>query len=142
MTSYDSTERKVLLLFIDLNNFKSINDNYGHSAGDYVLKAVGKALRISLRQRDWVARWGGDEFLLMLSSNERNNVPKLIERIHEQLKSTQITEQGDTFVDVDFSTGAAYLKAGMTAEQLIEQADANMYVAKKEPNKNYVSEYL
>ena len=125
--------RPILLLFIDIDRFRRINAMYGRAVGDRVLQQVGCVLRASLRERDWVARWDEDEFLLVLANNDRQDVEALAERLREQLHALPVDEEGRLVVDVGFSAGAAYLLPGMSVEELVERADAAQVEAKKNP---------
>jgi diguanylate cyclase (GGDEF)-like protein len=122
-----------VLLFIDLDDFKQINDSHGHAAGDRVLQTVGRVIRANLRSRDWVARWGGDEFLVLLSDSKMEDIEPLARRILKQLRGVPVDDRGSC-VDVSFCVGAASLRPGIDAQQLLEKADAAMYRAKRNPD--------
>lgn len=125
--------RALLLLFIDLEGFGNINKTHGRAVGDRVLQQVGSLLRASLRERDWVARWGADEFLLVLSNNDRQDVAGLTARLRDQLAALPVDAAGTLVLDVGFCAGAAYLEAGMTVDELIEKADQARRIAKQDP---------
>lgn len=120
-------------LLIDLDKFKPINDTFGHDAGDQVLIEVARRLRASLRSSDWVIRWGGDEFLVLLTQNGGHFAPdrvadKLIERI------AQPVDLGEgRIATLGASIGMAlFPEHGEDAALLIELADNAMYRAKKQ----------
>jgi len=129
----DENPRAMLLLFIDLEGFGKINQSHGRAVGDRVLQHVGNLLTASLRERDWVARWGDDEFLLVLSNNDRQDIAGLTARLRDQLKALPIDEAGMLVLDVDFCAGAAYLEPGMTVDELVERADQARHHAKNDP---------
>jgi len=130
----DENPRALLLLFIDLEGFGRINETHGRAVGDRVLQLVGDLLSASLRERDWVARWGDDEFLLVLSNNDRQDVAGLTARLRDQLKALPIDEAGSLVLDVGFCAGAAYLEPGMTVDELVEKADQARHQAKQDPD--------
>jgi diguanylate cyclase (GGDEF)-like protein len=129
----DENPRALLLLFIDLEGFSQINQVHGRAVGDRVLQQVGNLLRASLRERDWVARWGDDEFLLVLSNNDRQDVAGLTGRLRDQLRVLPIDDAGMLVLDVGFCAGAAYLEQGMTVDELVEKADEARRHAKRDP---------
>jgi diguanylate cyclase (GGDEF)-like protein/PAS domain S-box-containing protein len=118
------------VLFIDLDEFKPVNDRYGHQAGDELLRQVASRMDLCLREEDTVARQGGDEFVVMLATipNEREALAvaeKLLAALH-----TAFPIDGNA-INIGASIGVAlFPQHGETAEQLLENADAAMYVAK------------
>ena len=122
------------VLFIDLDNFKGINDVYGHSAGDQMLQAIGTRLKSVMRADDTVSRHGGDEFLYLLLEVMKDND---VEIVAQKIIKT-ISEPCNLFVDgvaisstVTPSIGVAmFPRDGQTAEDLVKSADVAMYQAK------------
>lgn len=118
------------LIFFDLNGFKAINDAYGHTVGDDLLKAVGTLLLTGVRQCDMVARLGGDEFGVLLFKSApdiaRAKAATLACRMREKRIAT-----GSGFVNISASWGVAPCKPGGTAEDILHQADQAMYEAKR-----------
>ncbi len=113
------------LLLIDLNDFKEVNDKYGHNAGDVVLKKVVEKLKRNLREYDLIARWGGDEFLVVLPAEKGSNILEIVGRLVDEFKITY----GD--VTVTLSVGyACFPHDGDTLDKLIEMADSRMYRSK------------
>lgn len=125
---------KLALIFIDVDDLKQINDAYGHSYGDLLLKEIAGAIRRALRHDDICVRWGGDEFVLFLSGISLADAVKLAERIRDDLRSHVYENK----VSPTCSFGIAALKPGQSLEALIEEADQAMYEAKKD-GKNAVS---
>ncbi len=119
----DENPRDLLLLLIDLEGFGKINDTHGRAVGDRVLQQVGNLLRAGLRERDWVARWGDDEFLLVLSNNDRQDIAGVTARLRDQLQALPVDDAGTLVLKVGFCAGAAYLQPGMTVDELLEKAD-------------------
>lgn len=118
---------KVAVLYIDLNNFKTINDCLGHKAGDDVLRQVGQGLRKFVRQSDIVARLGGDEFVLLLYSvAQTDDLLRLLEKIHQELDYC-VDYQGK-HLHVTASIGSAmYPDDGLDIDTLLDKADSDMY---------------
>ncbi len=121
--------RLLAVLFLDLDNFKAINDGLGHAAGDELLKTVARRLREQLRVEDTAARFGGDEFaVLMEHITDPSQVAHVCERIAAAL-SVGCHIQG-TLVSAQVSIGVTYSADGATAEELLRNADVAMYGAK------------
>ncbi len=118
------------VLFIDLDNFKTVNDTLGHGEGDQLLRRVAKSLVDMLRAADTAARLGGDEFAILIEDvSSQETVTELAERILECLR--QPIRLGTKSVSAASSIGIAFDKEGITSEQLLRNADIAMYQAKK-----------
>jgi diguanylate cyclase (GGDEF)-like protein len=112
----------------DLDHFKRINDTYGHTAGDRVLKAVGKYLQKNIRDVDIIARYGGEEFVLLLPEADKSEAYTVAERLREGFSMLQL----ETLPQLTLSLGiASYPQDGTNLELLIKRADTAMYVAKQ-----------
>jgi diguanylate cyclase (GGDEF)-like protein len=121
----------VLLLFIDLDGLKEINDTYGHAAGDEAIRLAAKALRTEARGSDVVARLGGDEFLVAGTCNEtRGDLPSLARRIHRAVAHQSLSIDGIT-MPLRCSIGVAMSNPGDEVESLIHEADQALYEAKR-----------
>jgi len=125
-------ERRMALLFVDLDRFKSVNDSLGHQAGDQVLTEVASRLRAALREFDVVARLGGDEFAIMLDDIENDATAgavsaKLLESLAEPIVVAANSLQVMASIGISRFPGD-----GLTADLLLRQADAAMYLAKQE----------
>jgi diguanylate cyclase (GGDEF)-like protein/PAS domain S-box-containing protein len=120
----------ISLIFCDLDNFKPINDNYGHSVGDEILKRVGNSLQDILRKDDLVCRFGGDEFVILVEDlHSFEYLDEILNRINA-LTHTPCVIDGNT-ISIGMSIGASiYPDDGVTQEALIKSADAAMYRAK------------
>ncbi len=137
------TKGTFTLMMIDLNLFKTINDTYGHDAGDLVIKTIGKRISEVLRESDTVARLGGDEFALILMTSNPQEVKIVADKIKEQIE-LPIDIKGHT-VYVGCSIGAAiYPEHADNTVTLMKYADLSMYEAKRS-NRNelviYTPEY-
>lgn len=114
----------------DLDHFKSINDTRGHDAGDLVLKAVSAALSKGVRDVDFLARWGGEEFLAVLPDTNGDGAALVAERLREFVAALELTHDGQP-LRVTTTLGVATLREGETAEQAIARADAALYEGKR-----------
>lgn len=119
------------VLMLDLDYFKQINDNHGHSAGDEVLKAVAATLKDQLRNVDMVFRYGGEEFLVLLSGTCREAAGIVGERLRHAVLELQCLAQGRP-IELSISLGCASLLPGESAESLLRRADSALYIAKRD----------
>ena len=118
------------LLFFDLNDFKSVNDKYGHEVGDAVLIEFSKRLSLTLRESDTVARWGGDEFLAILPDIKDKEISAVIDKILDQLKENFV--HNDLKLELKTSIGiSCFPSDGNSPDDLISKADKAMYKSKK-----------
>lgn len=119
------------LLMVDLDHFKSINDNYGHTAGDDVLRKVGAILQDSLRSTDLAARYGGEEFAVLLPHTTEKDACRLAERIRSRIEASTFKSDGREF-RVTASIGVASVEAGALDRDgdLVLKADQALYEAK------------
>ncbi|MBT8100714.1 MAG: GGDEF domain-containing protein [Gammaproteobacteria bacterium] len=120
----------VTLIMIDLDKFKAVNDNFGHAAGDAVLKAVAEKLeRTFIRKNDLVARYGGDEFAVILNDTSADNAVRLIERFLAEAQNISIEQApGETLVSC--SAGFTEIHETDTVTSLSARADKALYTAK------------
>ena len=118
------------VVLLDVDHFKLINDKRGHAAGDMVLSAMGSLLNRALRTCDILARWGGEEFVLVLPSTSLEGAEQVAERVRELLEGAQIRDGNGDTIPVTGSLGVATYIVGETLEQVIDRADRAMYRAK------------
>jgi diguanylate cyclase (GGDEF)-like protein len=122
---------KLALLFIDLDGFKQVNDQYGHKVGDELLKQVSQRLSESVRQSDAVGRLGGDEFLLLLMDcHNPAEVARFSQKLIDQLAEPYVLAGNGANITASIGI-ALYPDVGADAEQLLVLADAAMYEAKR-----------
>lgn len=115
-------------LLLDVDNFKRVNDGFGHPAGDLVLAEFAVRLRQELREGDVAGRWGGEEFLVVLPRTDLAGALLVAERIRRSIAATPIVA-GGTQISVTVSGGCALGPIG-SADELVDNADAQLYVAK------------
>jgi len=127
----DRKKRKTLLLYLDIDDMKGINDNFGHQAGDLALIATADILKVHIRRADILARISGDEFVALIDSMYDDFKEVLAARIEESVK--EFNSAGKTRFRLSFSLGFAYYdsSAPCSIEELLARADGNMYAAKK-----------
>lgn len=120
----------VAVLFCDLDNFKPINDTYGHSAGDEVLKSVAKRMKSILRKEDTVCRYGGDEFVILIEDLSSFNFLDTVVKKISAISDTAVVTEGQRLT-IEMSIGVAlYPDDAQDADQLLKLADGAMYRAK------------
>jgi diguanylate cyclase (GGDEF)-like protein len=124
-------------MLADLDEFKHINDTYGHVAGDAALVTVAKTLSNCLRASDVVGRWGGDEFLAILPGITREILARASEKFRTLVAQSTVPVDGSE-IRVTISVGAAMVAPGDTPESLLNRADQHLY-ASKHSGRNRVS---
>lgn len=122
-------ERHLCLVLLDLDHFKKVNDCYGHVAGDAVLKWVANTIRARVRREDVLARFGGEEFSLILPEVELDGARVLAEKTRALVEDTQFRFDGQ-LIPVTLSAGVASLGKWDDAVQLVSRADERLYEAK------------
>jgi len=123
-------KRELALMFMDIDYFKKINDGYGHDFGDVVLKRFATVLKESARQYDLLCRYGGEEFLIMLQSDEPKIAQTLAERIMERLKSESFDEYPDFRFTISVGIAASIPSGEDSLDGFIKNADTALYAAK------------
>jgi diguanylate cyclase (GGDEF)-like protein/PAS domain S-box-containing protein len=117
------------VVLLDVDDFKSINDNHGHPAGDRVLQMVAKTLRGTSRPSDVVGRWGGDEFLAVLQNMDEIQLRRSAKKFEGLIRTSNLMVGGSE-VSVTVSTGAALILPGDTVETIFQRADEALYETK------------
>jgi diguanylate cyclase (GGDEF)-like protein len=110
--------RVISISYLDIDNFKEVNDEFGHARGDELLKGVAAALRNECREVDLIARWGGDEFVIAMPNTDKQQASEMIKRLEMQMKETS------------FSAGVVTAFPDETVDQLLSRADHAMYKIK------------
>lgn len=115
------------VLFLDIDHFKIVNDTYGHEAGDYVLKEISKILVSSVRIGDFIARWGGEEFVITLQSTNVNEASILAEKIRLKVQEHDFIEGGKQTISI----GVTQYIHRENKDELMKRVDKALYAAKK-----------
>ena len=119
------------LLMLDLDGFKAVNDSFGHKVGDHMLKEIGQVILGQLRDYDFLARYGGDEFVALIPETSATDVVDLCDRIERAVCDFQLDFDGDRVAQVGVSLGASgYPHNGETFDQMVIAADKAMYERK------------
>ena len=118
------------LLMIDIDNFKKVNDTYGHDCGDEVLRFVANTVSCGVKKQDNVFRWGGEEILILLRANKEQAIAAA-ERIREDIAREPVRYKGETDVPISVTIGVAPYTAGTTVQKMMEEADKNLYYGKR-----------
>ncbi|MNP32855.1 Response regulator PleD [compost metagenome] len=117
------------MAILDLDHFKRINDNYGHLAGDKVLKIVAEQLRKRLRARDFIARFGGEEFVVLLPQTSPAAAAQVTEVLRAAIEACPFHFKGERVV-ITTSIGLSAFRTGERGDQVLKRADAALYRAK------------
>ena len=120
------------LILLDLDHFKNINDNYGHDAGDTVLKRVAKILQVHLQNADVAGRFGGEEFLLILQNKTHEQALLIAEQCRQLIEQEAIQFDLNHTIYITASLGVALSNIGLSKEIVLRQADQALYLAKKQ----------
>ncbi|BBQ82899.1 TPA: diguanylate cyclase [Kluyvera ascorbata] len=119
------------VLVIDVDKFKQINDTWGHSTGDEILRKVSQVFYDNVRSNDYVFRYGGDEFVIVLTEASQIDTLRTAERIRSRVEKTKIAAPDGNDIPLSLSIGAAMFTGHPDYERLIQQADQALYQAKK-----------
>lgn len=122
-------DKPLCIAMLDIDYFKDINDKYGHLAGDKALRLIAKTLQKSLRESDFVARFGGEEFVVLLNNVSQENLEKPLQKLREQVKNIPFRFKEEP-VTITISLGATLFKQGDSIHSALERADQALYRAK------------
>ncbi|MCB2106696.1 MAG: GGDEF domain-containing protein [Rhodobacteraceae bacterium] len=125
-----------VLIFVDLDEFKPINDTYGHAAGDEVLVTVANLLKIQVRDTDYIGRLGGDEFAILLPRSNKRNGVRRAEDLDQKLNNAYAAWDGQN-IKIKASCGVHMYAADAEVKELLESADAAMYKIKQERKQKF-----
>jgi diguanylate cyclase (GGDEF)-like protein len=125
--------RPLSIIIADIDHFKSINDTFGHPVGDFVIKTVADSFRSELRESDHVARYGGDEFAVILPETPLDSALSAAEKLREAIESLKVVcDNKDIFVTISFGVSAIPTTHNISREELKKRADTALYEAKKQ----------
>lgn len=129
MIEFQEFETCFGLLFVDIDHFKLVNDNYGHAIGDEVLKMIANTLDHNIRSSDYISRWGGEEFVGLINHIDLRQLTNLAEKLRMLVQGSQIYREDD-LIGVTVSIGGTLVRPGDTVESIIQRADQLMYQCK------------
>lgn len=132
----ENSKTQIGILMIDIDNFKNINDKYGHLVGDLVLKKVAKYIKFSIKAYDELIRYGGEEFLVILYRCDEKNLPLIGERIRNKIKEIRFKKPNNLSITV--SIGGYVLDSKESIYESIKKADEAMYQAKQAGKDRFV----
>ena len=121
---------KTGILFIDIDDFKSVNDTHGHEAGDAMLKNLSMTLSKNTRPSDIVGRWGGEEFLLIIPNIDARLLTQIANKLRNLIRNSSIMSENNA-ISITVSIGATMISPDDTSDTLIKRADSLMYRSKK-----------
>jgi diguanylate cyclase len=131
-TLLSEKENSFIVALFDVDNFKSINDTFGHIAGDRVLKEVARTLRETFRKNDFIARYGGDEFVVIIEGLSEEMARERTANFTENFSQKRFTSAvAGKDININISAGIALANAGEDPDDLIRRADRAMYDSKK-----------
>ncbi|MCT4634362.1 MAG: EAL domain-containing protein [Firmicutes bacterium] len=125
------------IMFLDVDNFKDINDSFGHDMGDQIIKKTGEKLKDILEDHIKVGRFGGDEFIITVSNSDRENIEKIITNIKNIFSDEIIIREKKMYLTVSIGV-VLYPEHGSSREELIKKADLALYRAKESGKNTYV----
>jgi len=136
------TGNPLSVLMIDIDHFKSFNDNFGHQVGDQVLRLVARVLQESVRECDLAARYGGEELMAVLADANLDSCAEVSERIRHRISDARLTRRatGEAISSVTVSIGIAQYRLAESADTLIERCDRALYQAKRAGRNRTVKE--
>jgi diguanylate cyclase (GGDEF)-like protein len=122
--------KEISLVMLDIDEFKLINDRYGHDVGDICLKHVVKIIQTNIRKGDWLVRWGGDEFILILFDSDEKSSERIVERIGIAVREQPaLTPKGE--ISMSLSVGMCQHNGKDDAQELFKKADSALLSAKR-----------
>lgn len=125
----DLKNQSLGVIMLDLNNFKEVNDEYGHHTGDELLIQIASTLNKYVTKNDLVARWGGDEFIILVSNMKESFAVDYVQKLQREI----MLQSSENLSNVGTSVGyAIYPQHGNSFQKLVQEADAKMYKEKKE----------
>jgi diguanylate cyclase (GGDEF)-like protein len=130
----DRYHSKLSLVMMDLDDFKRVNDTYGHLVGDDVLVKSVETIHHLVRKTDTFGRWGGEEFILICPETDLHQASQLAEKVRAAIETTEFSQD----IRLTFSLGVAQYHAGESVNECVDRADRNLYRAKRN-GKNQVS---
>lgn len=135
-TQFQNFGKKFAVAFIDADDFKKVNDNYGHDVGDLILKMISKTISNSVDKNEVIARWGGEEFLILMNEDTTENLNSKAEKIRMLVENSKVNAS-EMEVQVTISIGITVVRNDDTIDSLVKRADKLMYLSKKKGKNCY-----
>lgn len=135
----DVSGKTFSIIMCDIDDFKKVNDTYGHEAGDVVLKNVSRVISSSLREGDYVCRWGGEEILILATGTSLASAAMAAERIRRNIENTDNVSD-DTHIKCTITVGAAESSEATSISDVINLADERLYKGKKSGKNRVITE--
>lgn len=126
---FERNGKPFVIIIADIDNFKLVNDEYGHDAGDFILQSVAQLIRSSLRTQDVVGRWGGEEFLLILPETDLRGGRKLAEKLRKTIETTPFV-YGKNLLHITITSGVSVYNVPQEIKKIIKRSDEAMYEGK------------
>ncbi len=136
----EETRKGICLMLLDIDHFKRINDHCGHDTGDRVLTEISRLIRSCIRHSDHLGRWGGEEFVLLCSTQGRKNSKQLAEKVRTAVEQ-HLFETSDKPLRVTVSIGLTHLRANDSYESALKRADHALYQAKAKGRNCVISDH-
>ncbi len=133
------SNNQLAIAVLDLDHFKQVNDQHGHAVGDYILKMFAQILKAQRRASDFVARFGGEEFVIIFPNTNVAGAMNFLERLRKSVEEALCIQVSDKELCVTVSIGVAQLNTEDTTESLFKRADNALYVAKEAGRNRVVS---
>lgn len=133
LSQAERSQSEISVLLIDIDNFKQVNDRWGHSAGDHALAKTANIFQSMIRKQDWVGRWGGEEFLMILLGSPYCDAESLAERVRSRIASAEYRHRNASF-GITISIGITCAKPFDPIDQILRNADKALYRAKRTKN--------
>ena len=138
LSQFSHFGQKFAIVFADIDDFFTFNDNYGHSTGDLVLTNIANTIKNNMRKNDLIGRWGGEEFLGIFEIKHDYEATIMAEKFRKIIESTEINH-GDDILHVTVSVGVTVVNIDDNLESIVERADQLMYQAKQSGKNKVVS---
>ena len=140
-SEFSRLHRLFAVFFSDIDHFHDFNEQYGHQAGDHMLKAFARTITGSMRESDTVGRWGGEEFIGICPIGKKEDIVPLAARFHQLVSQISVDHEG-TPLHITMSLGITTVQEGDTPESIIDRADRFMFAAKKKGRNTTVHDNL
>jgi diguanylate cyclase (GGDEF)-like protein len=124
------TERSFCVVLCDIDHFKQVNDTFGHDCGDFIITQVANTIKSCIREADFVGRWGGEEFCILMPETDISGAEVLVHRIREQLGATEFSWHGLS-LSITLTFGIAWHEIENSLDETLKRADIALYRGKR-----------